>query len=635
MPAPDKPNGRPSPDKAAAQVSAQERRTTMDLGEVLELAEKPAEDEDPKPAKSKKPAQVLSPERRADLAESGITELGIERAMIRDHPGGRGWTMRWSDGVDSVDLLVYDRDKRPKDGRKNEWPQGQTTILNMIQEGDPGTMAIVVEGTRQHLAAGSLDLRDGTQARLAVYGMNGCDGIHKGIADRLPALFEGRRVIVVFDADLKTNPRVAGAAQRVARLLHQAGAKIVRVTSAGGSGKDGLDDVLGPMDEDQRYEHIAGLVEHATLVKSQEADDKHAHAIRDAVLDANDLDQLPDPEPPLEGYLNAAEAVWLAGKFGTYKSLVALAWSYSVATGLAWSGAEVAKVVPVVYVAAEGVSGLRKRKEALERHHGVTVPRGMLTIIRRPVHLERAEEVAVLREVIEEQGAKLVVLDTWHRMAGRAEENSNTEQGDPIDVALSLRDDFDATVLILDHTGHAQLHARGASAKEDDVDANWLIKLGKGDADDEDRSPTNPRTLVHRKAKDEELRGPEKLRLLVDDQGEATVDVDPVQPAPALVNPPSPAPAPRPAWRTHSRTAVSVRSKSRATCPIERSPRWHSSTISALNSGVNDRRARDCLGSMVSMTDILSGAVPLMGDVRQSGSGPVRMWSLGRPRTVD
>src|SRR5215216_7238139 len=60
-----------------------------------------------------------------------------------------------------------------------------------------------------------------------------------------------------------------------------------------------------------------------------------------------------------------------------------------------------------------------------------------------------------------------------------------------------------------------------------------------------------------------------------------------------LVNPPSRRlPASRSAWRTHSRTAVSVRSKSRATCPIERSPCWHNSTISALNSGVNDRRAR-------------------------------------------
>src|SRR5829696_1949842 len=91
----------------------------------------------------------------------------------------------------------------------------------------------------------------------------------------------------------------------------------------------------------------------------------------------------------------------------------------------------------------------------------------------------------------------------------------------------------------------------------------------------------------------------------------------------ALLSPPSPrVPASRLAWRTHSRTAVSVRSKSRATCPIERSPRWHSSTISALNSGVNDRRARGCLPSMVSMMDILPGVVPLMVDVRQSGSGP-------------
>jgi NADPH:quinone reductase-like Zn-dependent oxidoreductase len=41
-----------------------------------------------------------------------------------------------------------------------------------------------------------------------------------------------------------------------------------------------------------------------------------------------------------------------------------------------------------------------------------------------------------------------------------------------------------------------------------------------------------------------------------------------------------------------------------------------------LNSGVNDRRARGCLRSMVSMMDILPGAAPLMSGVRQTGSGP-------------
>jgi hypothetical protein len=59
----------------------------------------------------------------------------------------------------------------------------------------------------------------------------------------------------------------------------------------------------------------------------------------------------------------------------------------------------------VVYVAAEGVTGLRKRLRALERHHGQKVPHGMLTVIRRPVHLEREEEVAALRQVIEDKGA--------------------------------------------------------------------------------------------------------------------------------------------------------------------------------------------------------------------------------------
>src|SRR5215469_5338487 len=80
-------------------------------------------------------------------------------------------------------------------------------------------------------------------------------------------------------------------------------------------------------------------------------------------------------------------------------------------------------------------------------------------------------------------------------------------------------------------------------------------------------------------------------------------------------------PASRCACLTHSRTAVSVRSKSLATWPTDRSPCWHSSTISALNSGVNERRRRGFLPTL-SMVGHPSGGEPLMMDVRQSGSGP-------------
>jgi len=68
-------------------------------------------------------------------------------------------------------------------------------------------------------------------------------------------------------------------------------------------------------------------------------------------------------------------------------------------------------------------------------------------------------------------------------------------------------------------------------------------------------------------------------------------------------------------------------SKSRATWPTDRSPRWHNSTISALNSGVNERRRRGFFLPMLSMVGHPSGGEPLMMDVRQSGPGPGSTWT--------
>jgi hypothetical protein len=98
----------------------------------------------------------------------------------------------------------------------------------------------------------------------------------------------------------------------------------------------------------------------------------------------------------------------------------------------------------------------------------------------------------------------------------------------------------------------------------------------------------------------------------------------------SLVNP-SRLPASISACFTHSRTAVSVRSKSRATWPIVWSPTWHRSTISALNSGVNYLRGRGFFFAIVSIVGILSGASPLKVDVRQTGAGPIFEQMTGTP----
>jgi hypothetical protein len=76
----------------------------------------------------------------------------------------------------------------------------------------------------------------------------------------------------------------------------------------------------------------------------------------------------------------------------------------------------------------------------------------------------------------------------------------------------------------------------------------------------------------------------------------------------SLLVSPSRCPASTSAWRTHCRTAVSVSSKSCATSRIDWSPRWHSSTIAAVNSGVNELRGRGF--PMLSIMDILSETNP-------------------------
>lgn len=60
----------------------------------------------------------------------------------------------------------------------------------------------------------------------------------------------------------------------------------------------------------------------------------------------------------------------------------------------------------------------------------------------------------------------------------------------------------------------------------------------------------------------------------------------------------------------------------RATWPTERWPRQHSSTISALNSGVDEQRGDGFFFPILSLADIRPGAQFLITDVRRRGSSP-------------
>lgn len=242
--------------------------------------------------------------------------------------------------------------------------------------------------------------------------------------------------------------------------------------------------------------------------------------------DSSDLDGLPDPDPLIYGLLDRGSVAILSGKFGTYKSFLALDWACHVALGLAWGTHPVDQAVPVVYIAAEGQVGVKRRVRGWRKRNlaGDHLPHGALTVIPQRVVLETDKDgkaTAHLRELVElvnDRGAGLVVFDTLSKSKGKAEENSNSDMSALMALVIEVTRATKATVLLVAHTGYSGEHTRGGSSQEDDVDTVFVVKFE--DPKSEDRSPTNRRVLHHRKSKDGVLSPPFVLVPVVEDLGE-------------------------------------------------------------------------------------------------------------------
>jgi RecA-family ATPase len=85
-----------------------------------------------------------------------------------------------------------------------------------------------------------------------------------------------------------------------------------------------------------------------------------------AIVTRAGLDSLPDPVPLIGGTLDADTLAVLAGPWGTGKTFLAIDWACCVATGTPWQGRPV-KAGRVLYIATEGVHGLRSRVRGMGR----------------------------------------------------------------------------------------------------------------------------------------------------------------------------------------------------------------------------------------------------------------------------
>ena len=187
-------------------------------------------------------------------------------------------------------------------------------------------------------------------------------------------------------------------------------------------------------------------------------------ALRTALKDSAGLDDIPDPEPLLDGILFRDGLAWLQGKPGHGKSFVGLDWAGCIAGGVPWQRHEVITQGPVLYLIAEGVTGMRQRVRAWEARAGVR----MIGVHFLPVAVQLLDEVDLIAfcELVTEIAPVLVVIDTQARVTVGAEENSAKDMGRLVAAADRVRLASRACVLLVHHEARAGENMRGSTALE-------------------------------------------------------------------------------------------------------------------------------------------------------------------------
>jgi hypothetical protein len=173
------------------------------------------------------------------------------------------------------------------------------------------------------------------------------------------------------------------------------------------------------------------------------------------------------------------------GKPGSFKSFIAFYIALCVARGTPWGGRRVEQR-GVVYIAAEGAAGLRKRKAGYQVAQPDLPSDLPFALVAAAPNLGTDKgDLAALITAIDAADIKpgLIVVDTLARTIGVGDENGQGMTAF-ITNASALASRFKALVLIIHHTGlgeGADKRLRGHSSLNGALDAQILCERVEGD----------------------------------------------------------------------------------------------------------------------------------------------------------
>lgn len=201
-------------------------------------------------------------------------------------------------------------------------------------------------------------------------------------------------------------------------------------------------------------------------------------------------DLLVTPEPLsylIPEYLTPGCLGLIFGDPAAGKSLLALDWAASIATGKDWLTGTV-KPGPVIYIAGEGHFGIKRRLKAWAIKHGLESELAEAQLFLSDTgaaFLDASSFVQVLDAITQLASQygdpSAIIIDTLHRNLGPGDENSASDIATFINAADRLREFFGSSVVIVHHSGHTgKDRSRGSSSIRAAMDAEFQLEVRAG-----------------------------------------------------------------------------------------------------------------------------------------------------------
>lgn len=194
------------------------------------------------------------------------------------------------------------------------------------------------------------------------------------------------------------------------------------------------------------------------------------------LLSSMDLDDLPEAEVLIDGFLVKESVVRLYGPPKSYKSFVMLDMAACVGAGIQWAGNRTEQT-KVLYVVAEGVRGIKRRVRAWEAQNKRTMVG--VHFYERAVQLGDRKDVSTLIRTAKRGGYQFIILDTQARCTVGLEENSASEMGLVVAALDVLKEVTGACVALVHHSGAQGGRARGSTAILGALDAEFEVEADK------------------------------------------------------------------------------------------------------------------------------------------------------------